>query len=157
MPLNPKTLGRRAILASMLATAIFPASAQAQQGRDPTSQEPPEVKIRMTFNGKTITATLYDNASARDFMSMLPLDLKIEDYSTNEKITYLPRQLTEAGSALFKNERPGDLCYYAPWGNLALFHSGYRYSKGLIRLGRFSDDFAPLLMRGEFPLRIELV
>jgi hypothetical protein len=115
------------------------------------------MKIRMMFGGQTITATLYDNASARDFASMLPLDAKIEDYSTNEKITYLPRKLTEAGSGPFNNERPGDLCYFAPWGNLALFHGGYRYSTGLVRLGRFDNDFEPLLTRGEFPLRIERV
>jgi hypothetical protein len=32
-----------------------------------------------------VTATLYDNPSARDLASMLPLDLSIDDYSTNEK------------------------------------------------------------------------
>lgn len=115
------------------------------------------MKIRMIFGSQTMTATLYDNASARDLASMLPLDVKIEDYSTNEKITYLPRKLTEAGSGPFGNERPGDLCYFAPWGNLALFYSGYRYSTGLIRLGRFDDGFEPLLMRSEFALRIERV
>jgi hypothetical protein len=79
----------------------------------------------------------------------------IEDYSTNEKIAHLPRKLTEAGSAPFKNEAPGDLCYHAPWGNLALFYAGYRYSSGLIRLGRLEGGIDPLLMRGKFPLRIE--
>jgi hypothetical protein len=152
---NSKTFSRRSVLGSIVATGMFPSLARAQQGNDPASQEPSKVKIRMTFNGQTMTATLYDNASARDFASMLPLDVKIEDYSTNEKITYLPRKLAEAGSGSFKNERPGDLCYYAPWGNLALFHSGYQYSSGLIRLGRFDDGFEPLLMRGEFPLHIE--
>jgi hypothetical protein len=148
---------RRTVLGSMIATAVFPPLARGQQGNDPASQEPTKVKIRMMFNGQAMTATLYDNASARDFASMLPLDLDIEDYSTNEKITYLPRKLTQAGSGAFGNERPGDLCYFAPWGNLALFHSFYRYSSGLIRLGRFDDGIEPLLMRGEFPLRIESI
>ncbi|MQB43790.1 cyclophilin-like fold protein [Rhizobium sp. ICMP 5592] len=154
---SSKTLSRRTVLGSMIATAAFPVLAQTRQGHDPASQEPTKMKIRMMFGGQTITATLYDNASARDFASMLPLDAKIEDYSTNEKITYLPRKLTEAGSGPFNNERPGDLCYFAPWGNLALFHGGYRYSTGLVRLGRFDNDFEPLLTRGEFPLRIERV
>lgn len=112
------------------------------------------MKIRIEFNGASMAATLYDNPSARDLASMLPLDLTIDDYSTNEKIAYLPRKLTEEESGPFGNERPGDLGYYAPWGNLAFFHAGYRYSRGLIRLGQIDGDFAPLLMRGKFDLRI---
>lgn len=104
----------------------------------------------------TMAATLYDNPSARDFAFMLPLELTIEDYGNNEKIVHLPRKLTEEGSGPFDNERPGDLCYFKPWGNLALFYADYRWD-GLIRLGRFDGDFEPLLVRGEFPVRIERV
>ncbi|MCL4768581.1 MAG: hypothetical protein KJZ80_20380 [Hyphomicrobiaceae bacterium] len=71
------------------------------------------MKVRIAFNGASMTATLCDNPSARDFASMLPLDLRIDDYSTNEKIAYLPRKLTEEGSGPFDNERPGDLGYYS--------------------------------------------
>jgi hypothetical protein len=113
------------------------------------------MRIHIEFNGQSMTATLHDNPSTHDFASMLPLDLTIDDYSTNEKIAYLPRKLTEQGSGPFENERPGDLCYYAPWGNLAFFYEGYHCSSGLIRLGRIDGDFAPLLRRGKFDLHIE--
>lgn len=113
------------------------------------------MKMRIAFNGRDFTATLEDSPSARDLASMLPLDLTIDDYSTNEKIAYLPRKLTEEGSGPFANEAPGDLCYYVPWGNLAFFYAGYRYSRGLIRLGRLDGGIEPLLVRGKFPLRIE--
>ncbi len=112
------------------------------------------MRIRMSFDGHVMTATLYDNPSARDFFAMLPLDLEISDYSTNEKIAYLPRKLTEEGSGPFGNERPYDLCYFMPWGNLAMFHAPYRHP-GLIRLGRFDEGYDALHVRGEFPLRIE--
>jgi len=70
------------------------------------------MKIRIAFNDQTMTATLEDNPSARDFASLLPLnDLSIDNYANNEKIAYLPRKLTEEGSGPFGNERPGDLCY----------------------------------------------
>jgi hypothetical protein len=129
-----------------------------QPGQDAAfSLDETSMKIRIEFNGASMTATLYDNPSARDFASMLPLDLTIEDYSTNEKIAYLPRKLTEEGSGPFDNERPGDLGYFAPWGNLAFFYGGYRYSSGLIRVGRIEGDIAPLLVRGKFDLRIELL
>lgn len=115
------------------------------------------MRIRCAFGGQSFTATLLDNPSARDFASMLPLEITIEDYATNEKIAYLPRKLSEAGDGPFANEQPGDLCYYAPWGNLAFFYAGYRYSSGLIRLGRLDDRIEPLLTKGKFPLRIELL
>ena len=113
------------------------------------------MRLRFAFADQEFTATLEDNPSARDLLSMVPLDLIIDDYATNEKIAYLPRKLTEEGSAAFGNERPGDLCYYAPWGNLAFFHAGYRWSRGLIRLGRLEDGLEPLLVRGKFSLRMK--
>jgi hypothetical protein len=111
-------------------------------------------KIECAFDRHRFTVALYDNPSARDLLTMLPLELTIEDYADNEKIARLPRKLTQEGSGPFGNEAPGDLCYYAPWGNLAFFHAGYRYSQGLIRLGRLDGGFEPLLTRGKFPLRI---
>lgn len=116
------------------------------------------MEIRISFNDTTMMATLENNPSAWDFASMLPLSgLNIDDYANNEKISYLPRKLTEEGSGPFDNERPGDLCYYAPWGNLAFFYAGYRWSNGLIRLGRIDGSFDPLLALGKFPLSIEFV
>ena len=115
------------------------------------------MRLRFVFADQDFTATLEDNPSARDLFSMLPLDLKITDYSTNEKIAYLPHKLTEEGSGRFSNEAVGDLCYYAPWGNLAMFHGPYRWSRGLIRLGRLDHGAKPLLVRGEHPLRVEVL
>lgn len=114
------------------------------------------MRLRFAFADQDFTATLEDNPSARDLFSMPPLDLTISDYSTNEKIAYLPRKLTEEGSGRFGNEAVGDLCYYAPWGNLALFHGSYRWSRGLIRLGRLDQGAKPLLVRGEHPLHVEI-
>ncbi|WP_192244662.1 cyclophilin-like fold protein [Mesorhizobium silamurunense] len=156
MTFDRSKLSRRTLLGAALATAILPRAARSQQGRDPASQEPTGMRIRMFFNGRTMTATLYDNPSARDFFSMLPLHLTIDDYAHNEKIAYLPRKLTEEGSGPFGNERPYDLCYFVPWGNLAMFYADYRHP-GLIRLGRFDEGEEALHTRGEFPLRIERI
>lgn len=156
MTIKLPALNRRTLLGAALATAVLPRVAQSQQGRDPASQEPTDMRIRMTFDGRTMTATLYDNPSARDFYSMLPLDLTIKDYGNNEKIAYLPRKLTEEGSGPFGNERPYDLCYFMPWGNLAMFYADYRHP-GLIRLGRLDDGYEALHVPGEFPLRIERI
>lgn len=111
------------------------------------------MKIEIAFGEHGFTA-LFDNPSARDLISLLPLTGKIEDYSNNEKIVYLPRKPTQEGSGPFGNEAVGDLCYYAPWGNLVFYYAGYHYSSGLIRLGRLDSGIQPLRTRGEFPVRI---
>ena len=156
MTTNTLAMTRRGIVGGALVAAALPFAVRGQDGRDPASQEPTDVKIRMTFNDLSLTATLYDNPSARDLASMLPLKLRIEDFGSNEKIVHLPRKLTEDGSGQFGNERPGDLCYFKPWGNLALFYDDYRWD-GLIRLGRFDGGFEPLLVRGAYPVRIERI
>jgi hypothetical protein len=143
---------RRRILIGALAVVATPRRASSQ-----SQQEEAGMTVEFAFGDHVFTATLDHNPSARDLASMLPLDLTIDDYADNEKIAYLPRKLTEAGSGPFTNEAPGDLCYYAPWGNLALFYAGYHYSQGLIRLGRFDSGFQPLLTRGKFPLRVRSV
>lgn len=151
-----RAISRRQVLGTALAAAAIPRVAIAQQGRDPNNREPSDVRIRLTFNGLVLTATLFDNPSARDLASLLPLELKIEDFGGNEKIVRLPRKLTEDGSGPFTNERPGDLCYFKPWGNLALFYADYRWD-GLIRLGRFDNSFDALLVRGAYPVGIERI
>jgi len=149
-------LTRRSLLGMALASAALPrlALGQTQPGQG-SGGDKIEMRIEIAFSRHLFTATLYDNPSARDLVSLLPLDLTIENYSNNEKIAYLPRKLSEDGSGPFADEAPGDLCYYAPWGNLAFFYAGYRYSDGLIRLGRLDNDVEPLFTRGTFPLRVE--
>ena len=137
-------ISRRGLLIGAAACLAVPARAQGTA-----------MRLRLAFADQVFTATLEDTSSARDLLSMLPLDLTISDYSTNEKIAYLPRKLTEEGSGPFETEAPGDLCYYAPWGNLAMFHAPYHWSRGLIRLGRLDGGPAPLLVPGEHPLRVE--
>lgn len=31
---------------------------------------------------------------------------------------------------------PGDICLYAPWGNLAIFYKSHGHANGLVRLSR---------------------
>jgi hypothetical protein len=148
-------LTRRSIIATTLTGMLVPRAALGELAAK--AEGAANMRIQCAFAGQAFTATLYDNPSARDFGSMLPLDLSIDNYASNEKIAYLPRKLTKDGSGPFSSEAPGDLCYYAPWGNLVFFYDNYRYSNGLIRLGRLDNGFEPLLTKGKFPLRIELL
>lgn len=115
------------------------------------------MKIRLTIDGKAITATLIDNATARDFLSLLPMTLTLEDYAATEKISYLPRKLSTAGAPAGSDPSVGDISYYAPWGNLAIFYKDFRYSRGLIRLGRVDSGIEALNVPGALMVTIERV
>ena len=97
------------------------------------------MKILLKVEGTALAATLEDTAVARDFTALLPLELSLEDYAATEKIAYLPRKLTTTGAPSSTAAAAGDVCYYAPWGNLALFYRDSGHAKGLIRLGRLVD------------------
>lgn len=113
------------------------------------------LKIRLTINGKTVIATLADNPTARDFHSLLPLTLTLEDYAATEKISYLSRKLSKDGAPAGIDPAIGDIAYYAPWGNLAIFYKGFGYSKGLIKLGTIDSGLEALIVPGSVRARIE--
>lgn len=148
------SIGRAAVLAAILAGTL---ATTAVGQTDTASKRETNMRVRIEANGQSVTAVLYDNPSARDFASMLPLDLEVENYASNEKIAYLPRKLTNEGSGPFGNEAPGDLAYYAPWGNIIVYYAGYRYSTGLIRLGRLEGGLDPLLEHEKYSVHIELI
>ena len=116
-----------------------------------------KMKIRLKLEGKALTATLYDTPTARDFASMLPLTLTLEDYSKTEKISDLPKKLTREGAPAGADPSVGDIAYYAPWGNLALFYKDFRYSDGLILLGKLDGGVETLSVPGPVKVTIELL
>lgn len=115
------------------------------------------VKIHLSINGNAMTATLTDNATAKDFLSLLPMTLTLEDYAATEKISYLSRKLSTAGAPAGSDPSVGDIAYYAPWGNLAIFYQDASYARGLIRLGRIDSGMEALNMPGPLKLTIEAV
>lgn len=96
------------------------------------------MKIEIVLEGAALFAALEDNAAARDLLALLPLAMTLEDYAATEKIAYLPRKLTTQGSPDGYHPRAGDVAYYAPWGNIAVFYKDGRYSPGLVKLGTIS-------------------
>ena len=77
------------------------------------------MNLRLTIDGRPVTATLNDSAAARDFAALLPLTLNLSDFHETERIADLPRRLSTSGAPEGAEPKAGDLAYYAPWGNLA--------------------------------------
>ena len=113
------------------------------------------MKIRLTVGDRSTTATLVDSPTSGDFLRMLPLTIKLEDYAGTEKIAYLDRRLSPEGAPAGFDPSVGDITYYAPWGNLALFYRDFGYAKGLIKLGSVDDGMGVFNVPGSVTVTIE--
>ena len=97
--------------------------------------------IRVTIDGQPVDATLNDSPAARDLASLLPLTLDLKDFHGTERIADPPRKLTTEDAPEPPAPKAGDLAYYAPWGNLAIFYKdGPSASEDLLVLGHIDAD-----------------
>lgn len=115
------------------------------------------MRIRIITADRTLTAVLEDNETARDFASLLPLSLNFDDFNRTEKISDLPRKLSTTDAPDGADPAMGDIAYYAPWGNLAVYYRDFSYSRGLVRLGRLEGDPAAMADLSAGAVRVELM
>ena len=99
-----------------------------------------------------------DNPAVRDFLSMLPLTLRLEEFAGREKISYLPRGLSHSGSP-GSDPEDGDLIYYVPWGNFGFYYNtaGIGYSAQTIHLGTYNATLDQLERLEGRDVRVEII
>ncbi|WP_350019423.1 cyclophilin-like fold protein [Priestia flexa] len=113
-----------------------------------------EMKIKLSVHNEELIVKMNDNSTSRDFLELLPLTLTFKDYARKEKVSNPPRQLSEEGAPSGIEPRVGDVTYYAPWGNLAIFYEDFSYSSGLIKLGEVESGLESIpKLQGE--VRVE--
>lgn len=79
------------------------------------------MKLNIKIGEKVLTASLADNATARDFVSLLPLNLPMKDLFGREKYADLPKSLSEKGLRENRYE-VGDIAYWSPNHQLAVYY-----------------------------------
>jgi hypothetical protein len=115
-----------------------PSAPSATTPRSNTEAQPEApMRIRLTTGSRQATATLEDNAAARDLASMLPLTVAMSDLFGREKPGLLPRALTGDVTPVF-TYRVGQLAYWPPDHNIFVVYAGDGLpvpGPGLIPLG----------------------
>jgi hypothetical protein len=82
----------------------------------------------------------------------------MKDYSGTEKISDLPRKLSTKNAPSGCDPSVGDITYYSPWGNLAIFYKDFGYSKGLVKLGSIDGGIEQLgSIKGDFEAVFESI
>lgn len=129
-------------------TSTAPSSRSAEATTNPSgSAAPPSssdagvegTMVRLSAGAETVDVTIgEDTPATRDFVSMLPMTLTLEEFNGREKIADLPRELEWDGSP-GSGPEDGDLIFFVPWGNIGFYYNtdGIGYSDQTIHLGTY--------------------
>ena len=116
------------------------------------------MKININIGGKILAASLADNATARDFVSVLPLNLSMKDLFGREKYGDLPKELSENGPRKNRYE-VGDIAYWSPNHQLAVYYKQDGESipsPGIIPIAKMDAGTEAFNVSGSVKVTIEL-
>src|SRR5882724_11429215 len=143
----------------LLALASAMALSHAVFGADkPTTKHGDSMKLTLTVGARTITATLIDSKTTRDFVSLLPLTLTMNDLFGGEKFAHLPRAISTEGKRSHTSE-VGNIAYWSPGSDVAIFYrnDGEKIpNPGLIVIGKLDSGVDALDVAGSVKVTIEL-
>jgi hypothetical protein len=117
------------------------------------------VRIRLIIGDGVATATLDDTAPARDFAAMLPVTISMHDLFGREKPGQLPRQLDIDGARREYRYEVGEIAYWSPGNDIAIFYADDGQAipqPGLVRLGTIDAGLNVIATAGsDFKMTIE--
>lgn len=150
----------RVILAVAIATFVAVAGLSLAAGRNDGKPSMPVVeqkamqKIRLTIGQTTLSATLFDNPTARDFATTLPFEADMHDLFRQEKAGRTARALSTGGPAQ-RDFKAGDIGYWSPSADVAIYYrdGGNLPAPGIIMIGRIDGDVSSLKVPGNVRVR----
>ena len=170
-----QTLGTAILLVSLAgcaASVMDPARSAASASAAPESVASPTASpttapadeqivgtiLRFTSDRTSVDVTIgEDNATVRDLLALLPMEVSLEEFNGREKIAYPVRQLETAGAPGSDPEN-GDLIYFSPWGNLGFYYNadGIGFSDDTIHIGTYTatPDQLALLEGGRVTIEV---
>lgn len=128
----------------------------AARGAD---NSPSAMKMRLQVGDHVVTASLIDSETTRDFVSLLPLTLTMNDLFGREKFAQLPRPISDGGKRMLTYE-VGQVIYWSPGSDVAIFyrHDGQSLPfPGIIVIGKIDSGVEVLNVPGSVSVTIELL
>src|SRR5207245_9162973 len=94
---NPPMRATRTLVLSGLLLAISPLAVGQSKASDASTERTTNMKIRIKVGDKSIVAALASNETARDFVSVLPLNVSMSDLFGREKYGDFHKGLSAIG------------------------------------------------------------
>ena len=129
----------------------------ASKASGPSTEKATNVKIKIQVDDKQMIATVANNETARDFLSVLPLKSLMNDLFGREKYGDLPKALSEKGPRQ-KRYEVGDIAYWSPEHQFAIYYhqDGESIpSPGIIPIARIDAGTEAFNLPGPVKVTIE--
>jgi hypothetical protein len=142
------------VLAILVMGAVMELNAQSSPAKTGT------VKIKITIGDKAITATMLDNVTAREFVALLPFTMTLNDYARREKYGHCSKQLTEVVTNRQKPYKVGDIGYWSPNNDFAVFyrHDGTVIPEpGITIIGTIDNGIEAFAVEGRVTATFEVL
>lgn len=111
------------------------------------------MKIQVNDGNHQAVFELNNSSAAQSLIKQLPLTIKVENYSNDEKIFY-PEKLATNNTPMSQGE-VGDLAYFAPWGDVVMYYKKFQSYAGLYQLGKcVSGEDEIVKLKGTIDIRL---
>ncbi|MEK3988550.1 MULTISPECIES: cyclophilin-like fold protein [Robertmurraya] len=118
---------------------------QEESSMNSNSRTPSDNKITIRIGENAFTVDLYDNPTANDLMSRLPLTLEVNNYpGYDEKVVRLSNPLSMKGAPRGDEPEIPEVGYYEPGQWIALYYGYIGYWPGKVPLGRINASIDEL-------------
>ena len=126
------------------------------EGSENMNNQSEDIKINLIVNNKTFSATLNNNETVKELISMFPMTLHMSDLNANEKYHYLDSSLV-TNSSNPRRINAGDIKLYGS-NCLVVFYDSFNTSYSYTDLGKVDDGngFISELGRGDVTITFEL-
>jgi hypothetical protein len=158
VPFIVLVLAASLFIAAVVGRASKAVNASTLNPKRTSSEKAQNMKMKITIGGKTLTAALADNATARDFASVLPLNMMMKDLFGREKYGDLPKALSKNGPSKNKYE-VGEIAYCSPAKQFAVYYhqDGESIpSPGIIPIAKIDAGTEAFNVRGSVKVTIEV-
>lgn len=115
-------------------------------------------KIRITIGKTELMAVLDGTQTSQDFLSLLPLELKMNDLFGREKYGKLPRSISKEGKQIQRYEI-GDIAYWTAGPDVAIYYrqDGERIESGLYKIGHIEGGVEAFNVPGSVNVKITAI
>jgi hypothetical protein len=121
----------------LILTVNFLACAQQNHGANNQIRES-NVRIRINVGNNEFTVIIYENETARNFVSKLPVTINMQELNGNEKFYRFSENLLNDSPQSPRTINTGDIMLWST-NTLVLFYKTFSTSYSYVRIGRIEN------------------